>query len=85
MRYLRAWLFGAVATAVLASVASSGAVSDIRLAAAGLVLVQVETAAGTTETTIGPALPLLALLGGLLNAAALALVVRRGRGRGPIA
>lgn len=93
MRYLRAWVFGSIATAILvgvavatlSAVAASGAVSDLRVALWGVVLVDVRVVADTTETTIGPGLPLLAAAAGLVNAVALGLIVRRGRDRDPIA
>lgn len=90
MRYLRAWLLGSIAASILAgaaiatlsAAAASGAVSDLRVAVWGIVLVSVESDAGTSETTIGPALALLALVGGLLNATLLGLLTCRGRRRG---
>lgn len=93
MRYLKALVLGSVAAAVLAgaavatlsAVAASGAVDDLRVAAWTVVLVEVETAGGVTETTIGPGMGLLALVGGLVNVAVLALLVRRGGEGDPIA
>lgn len=93
MRYLKAFLLGTLAAGVLAgaaiallsAVAASGAVSDLHLAAWGVVLVQVETAARVTETTIGPGLAVLATLGGVANVLVLAAFARRSRRAKPIA
>jgi hypothetical protein len=93
MRYLRAFLLGGAAIGVLAfaglavisSAATSGAVADVHVGLAGVVLLDVRRVADGTETTVGAGLPLLCLAGGALNMAMLAVLSRRGREPGPIA
>jgi hypothetical protein len=87
MRYLRAFLFGSVAAALLAgtafavisAVATSGGMGQLEVGIGPLVLLAVRRVGDTTESTIGVGLPLLALTAGALNAAALAVLSRRAR------
>jgi hypothetical protein len=93
MRYVKAFVLGTVAVAVLAgvaaavlsAVATSGSGPDLELSLGPLLLLSVEHAGGATESTIGAGLGVLALLGGAVNAGALHLIVRRGRRPGPMA
>jgi hypothetical protein len=82
---LTAFALGAAATAVLAVAVALGlaALADaagretFAVGRGALELVSFERAAGRTATTFGPALALLPLVGGALNAAGAALVRRR--------
>jgi hypothetical protein len=87
MRYLKAFTLGSLAVGIIlgavvatvAAVATTGAVSDLRLAFGPVVLIAVRELVGGTETTFGPGLGLAALAGGLANAGALAWLGRRER------
>ncbi len=82
---LTAFALGAAATAVLAVAVALGlaALADaagretFAVGRGALELVSFERTAGGTATTFGPALALLPLVGGALNAAGAALVRRR--------
>jgi hypothetical protein len=85
---LRALALGAVAsgvvaytlaTAVAVAVASGG--STIEIAVGPVVVLAVERADGDAVTTLGPGLAVIALAGGILNAAAAVVVSRWGRRR----
>jgi hypothetical protein len=85
---LTAFALGAGATALLAIATALGltALADasgretFTIGLGGLELVSFERTARGTATTFGPALAVLPLLGGVLNAAGAALL-RRGAGR----
>lgn len=88
MRVLKAFILGLVAFGVLAYAAAAavaflaigGEMDALRVGAGTLVLVEVERAAdGSSITTFGPGLLGVAVLGGLLNAAAAAALERRRR------
>lgn len=89
MRPLRAFLLGALAVGLLgygaaagvAVAAQAGAVRAMRVAIGPLVLVAVERAGATRATTFGAGILVLALAGGVVNAAAAALLDRRTRSR----
>lgn len=94
MRYLKAFVLGALAVGVLlgavvatvAAVATTGAISELRLAFGPVVLVAVRDVAGVTETTFGPGIGLVALVGGVANATALGWLGRRAADdRNPVA
>lgn len=86
MRLLRAFLLGAAAagalayaaatTLALAVAASGGAVS---ISAGPIAVVAVEQTTDGNATTLGPGLVLVALAGGVVNAVAAAVLVRRSR------
>lgn len=84
---LTAFALGAAATALLAVAVALGltALADaagretFAIGPAGLELVSFERTARGTATTFGPALAVLPLLGGALNAAGAALLRRTGR------
>lgn len=85
---LTAFGLGAAATALLAvavalglaALADAGGRDSFAVGLRGLELVAFERTASGTATTFGPALAVLPLLGGALNAAGAALL-RRGTGR----
>jgi hypothetical protein len=71
----------AIATALgLTALADASGRETFTLGLGGLELVSFERTARGTATTFGPALAVLPLLGGVLNAAGAALL-RRGQGR----
>jgi hypothetical protein len=71
----------AIATALgLTALADTSGRETFTLGLGGLELVSFERTARGTATTFGPALAVLPLLGGVLNAAGAALL-RRGQGR----
>lgn len=84
---LTAFLLGAAAFAVLAYgaavaialIADTGGWASTRVALGPVTLLAFERTAGVTSTTFGPGLPLAALLGGVVNAAAAAVLRRRAR------
>ena len=88
MRALKAFGLGLVAFGVIAYVgaaaiaflAVSGDLDALRVGAGPLLFVQVDrAAAGSSATTFGPGLLAVAVLGGVLNAAAAAVLGRRRR------
>jgi hypothetical protein len=86
VRALRAFLLGAAALGLIAytlaaaaAVAAQAAGRELELAAGPLLLVAVRHEAAATETTLGPGLLAVALLGGAANALAAAIVARRSR------
>lgn len=92
MRPLRAFALGACACGVVAycfsvalAVVAATSGTTVRLAVGWLLLVAVEhTDGGTTATTFGSGLAVVALVGGCANVAA-GIVLRRRRGSGGIA
>ena len=92
MRHLRAFLFGSFAVAVVAwagltalavGLQSTGHALHAHLGP--LVFISVSRGADGTETTFGPGLLGLVVVGGLANAVAAGIVARRTRGGPPIA
>ncbi|RDI74576.1 hypothetical protein Gocc_1465 [Gaiella occulta] len=87
MRIVKAFLLGALAAgllaytaaAALAAVSQASGADVLRLALGPLVLVAVDTRAGTTTTTFGSGLLVLAVAGGLANALAATVLARRSR------
>ncbi|MBM3679284.1 MAG: hypothetical protein FJW96_15640 [Actinobacteria bacterium] len=85
MRYLKAFLLGTLAAASLAGVAlaavsaaaMSGTVDDLRIELGPVLFLDIESTDAGTESTAGPAVGLVAVAGGLLNASAMALLARR--------
>lgn len=85
---MSAFALGAAATALLAvavalaltALADASGRETFALGLGGLELVSFERTAGGTATTFGPALAVLPILGGALNAAGAALL-RRSSGR----
>jgi hypothetical protein len=85
MRALRAFLLGALAAGAVAfavavavaAAAQAGSASSLELSLGPLVLVALERTDGGTATTFGAGLPLVALAGGLVNAAGAILLGRR--------
>jgi hypothetical protein len=66
-----------VSALVLAALADAGGRDALRVGLGPLVLVEFERGPRGTATTFGPALLVLPLLGGLLNAAGAAILRRR--------
>ena len=66
-----------VAAFALAVLAEAGEAETLRLALGQVEFVAFERAGATTSTTFGPGLALLPLVGGALNAALAALLVRQ--------
>ena len=88
MRALKAFMLGLVAFGVIAYAAAAtiaflavgGDLDALRVGAGPLLLVQVERgSAGSSATTFGPGLLAVAVLGGVLNAAAAAVLGRHRR------
>ena len=84
---LRALAVGTLATgalafagaAALAVAVQAGGSGSLHVALGPLLLVAVERGSDATATTFGVGLPLLALVGGLVNAAAAVFLSRRSR------
>lgn len=87
MRYLKAFLFGALAAivlvggafAVVSAVATSGGLGDLAVGVGPILVLEVRRAGNVTESTISMGFALLALVAGFLNAGALAAIARRAR------
>jgi hypothetical protein len=91
VRYLKAFALGAVAAAVLATaallalsaVASTAGTVDIDVGVGPVRVARVLRERGTTETSMGPGLLVLAAAAGLANAAVLELTRKRAAGESP--
>ena len=89
---IRALLLGTAATGAVCFVAAAGlalavAATDagLRVGVGALVLVEVAQSPGESAVSVGPGLAVVALCGGLANAAAALVLTRRRGGGGPIA
>lgn len=92
MRAVRAFLFGALVTALVVwaglttiALSAQSAGREIDIGIGPLVLLHVVRGPDGTETTFGVALLVVTVVGGLVNALAAALLARRRRDGQPIA